>query len=61
MDLAEVVPDLTRMPSARPRARASSGCISSGGVFALDGKLPNVEVMRLSDAGEMRGSGYGVS
>ena len=51
----------TRIPSRRPRARASSGCISSGGVTSPAGSPPNVEVMRSSDAGEMSSSGNGVS
>ena len=47
----------TRMPSARPRARASSGCISSGG-GASPFTPPKVDVMRWSDAGEMSARGY---
>src|SRR5262245_59036111 len=51
----------TRIPGSRPRARASSGCTWSGGVAALAGKLPNVDVIRRSDAGETSRSGYGVT
>src|SRR5437868_12298460 len=48
----------TRMPSRSPRACASSGWISSGGVSALAVQPPNVDVVRRSDAGVMRISGY---
>src|SRR5881628_3826833 len=48
----------TRTPSRRPRARASSGCISSGGIPSATWSPPNVEVMRRSDAGEIRVSEY---
>src|SRR5437762_496888 len=48
----------TRMPSRSPRAVASSGWISSGGVSALALQPPNVDVVRWSDAGVIRISGY---
>src|SRR5206468_10670747 len=48
----------TRIPSCSPRVRASSGWISSGGVSALAVHPPNVDVVRRSDAGVMRISGY---
>src|SRR5881628_2929522 len=48
----------TRMPSRKPLARASSGCISSGGAPSATWSPPNVEVMRWSDAGEIRASAY---
>src|SRR2546427_806845 len=47
----------TRIPSWRPRARASSGCISRGGGPSGTWSPPNVDVMRRSDAGEIRASG----
>src|SRR4029450_12995224 len=42
------------VPSASPRAFASSGCISSGGVTSPDFSPPNVDVMRSSEAGVIR-------
>src|ERR671923_1375086 len=48
----------TRMPSCSPRGRASSGWISSGGVSALAVHPPNVDVVRRSEAGVIRISGY---
>src|SRR5213596_1783762 len=48
----------TRVPSWRPRACASSGCISSGGGPSATWRPPNVDVMRRSDAGEIRVSEY---
>src|SRR5262249_8103958 len=52
---------VTAAPSARPRVRASSGCMSSDGVRALEARPPNVDVIRRSEAGEINSSGYGVS
>src|ERR671935_2397937 len=48
----------TRIPSRSPRCFASSGWISSGGVSALAVQPPKVEVVRRSEAGVMRISGY---
>ena len=47
----------TRWPLTRPRARASSGWISSGGVASSIEVPPNVDVMRWSEAGEISASG----
>src|SRR5262249_3041541 len=47
----------TVVPGASPRARASSGCISSAGVSSLVPEPPKVDVMRRSEAGEIRSSG----
>src|SRR5207253_5483339 len=47
----------TRIPSRRFRARASSGCISSGGGPSPTWSPPKVDVMRWSEAGEIKISG----
>jgi hypothetical protein len=55
---------LERGHHARPhgvRDLASSGCISSGAARSLAFKPPKVEVMRWSDAGEIKIKGYEVS
>src|SRR5262249_10762610 len=48
----------TRMPSRSHRGFASSGWISIAGVPAFAVQPPNVDVVRRSDAGVMRISGY---
>src|SRR5277367_2952034 len=47
----------TRDPSTSPRAAASAGFISSTGIESFADRPPNVEVMRLSEAGVIKVSG----